>query len=83
MFLMLIAGCFSNSVRIYNTIDIPDNIISPVTISKRPIIVHKDPNIENILYDYKSIYYSLKVCNARIVYINRYIKKYNYSIVGY
>jgi len=79
---MSIAGCSTDTVRIYNTIDIPNSILSPVSTENKPIVIDNKANVENILYDYKNTYYSLMVCNARITYINRYIKKYNESLIN-
>lgn len=82
VYLLLIAGCTSNPVRIYNTVDIPDSILSKVDYDYKPMSEHREENYNVLLYDYKSSYYALRVCNARINYIKKYIKKYNDSLIN-
>ena len=79
---MLIVGCTSSPVRIYNTIDIPDSVLKPISSENKPMVVNNKTNIGNILYDYKNTYYALQVCNARIDYIRGYIYKYNDKLIN-
>lgn len=80
--LLLIAGCTTKPVRIYNTINIPESILNEVEFDYKPISEHRINNYNVLLYDYKSSYYALKVCNARINYIKKYINKYNDSLIN-
>jgi hypothetical protein len=80
--ILLIAGCTSDPVRIYNTVDIPDSILTKVSYDYKPISKPNKNNINTLLYDYINSYYALMVCNARIDYIKKYINKYNDMLIN-